>query len=281
VTGFENLTQIMGLEQNGAIAAKKGFDSNQLSEMTKGTDIVQIGTIGQESITIDVDLLPKADLYTRYEIWIYSAILKNDPQEHKLLVVYQQTNDIFTMSVFRRTVIIAAALTLVIAGIIGFFMVTKILRPIKTITRTAKEIGEKNLKQRLKTESNDELGELSSTLNHMFERLEAAFTFERQITAEVSHYLRTPLAIAQGEATLSLREERSPEEYRRTIEKISREISNLSSTINRLLFLASSENNKDLILSEANIKNLLTELVSDIDTHEQARGSLRFKLRLT
>jgi heavy metal sensor kinase len=264
VTGFETLTQIMGQGYDGAIAARKGFDSSQLSKLMQETGIVQVGTFEEKPIIIDTNLLPDQDLSPQYEIWIYTIISKSDRDKHELLVVFQQTDNVYTMGIFRRALLISVSLTLAISAVIGYFLVTRMLRPIKTITLTAKEMGDKNLKQRLKNDGNDELGELSSTLNQMFERLEKAFNYERQFTAEVSHHLRTPLAIAQGEATLALREERGSEEYRRTIEVISREISRLSSIINRLLFLAYSENGRNLLLSEVNIKNLLTELVSDV-----------------
>jgi heavy metal sensor kinase len=151
------------------------------------------------------------------------------------------------------------------------------LRPIQAITQTAREIEEKNLSQRLQVQSKDELGNLASTLNQMFERLEAAFNRERQFTADVSHELRTPLAIAQGEATLALRQERSQEEYRRTLEIISRETSHLSNIINRLLFLAQSDAGQALAFEAINLKSLLTDLASDAEILFEEKN-INFKL---
>jgi heavy metal sensor kinase len=156
-----------------------------------------------------------------------------------------------------------SAVTLVLAGILGFFLVSRMLRPVRAITRTAREIEEHNLSRRLDVHGNDELGDLASTLNQTFARLEAAFVREREFTADASHELRTPLAIAQGEATLALREERSGEEYQKSLESISRQISRSSSLINRLLFLARSDDRLELLMTQVDLRALLTEAVGD------------------
>jgi signal transduction histidine kinase len=68
------------------------------------------------------------------------------------------------------------------------------LRPLRTITRTAQEISASNLHQRLALDGpQDELKELADTLDGLFERLEATYRAQRQFVANASHELRAPL----------------------------------------------------------------------------------------
>ncbi len=168
-----------------------------------------------------------------------------------------------TLATFRSAVAITAVVTLVMAGILGYFLVSRMLEPVQEITRSAKEIEEKNLSRRLPVVTRDELGELASTLNQTFARLEAAFVREREFTADASHELRTPLAIAQGEATLALKEKRSRDQYQKALESISDQISRASTLINRLLFLARSDDRLELVVSRVNLESLLTEAAAD------------------
>jgi len=84
---------------------------------------------------------------------------------------------------FRKIIFFTAGVTLVLAGILGFFLVKRMLKPIRNITQTAQDIEENNLSRRLDVWSNDELGKLAATLNQMFERLEQSFSREHQFTA--------------------------------------------------------------------------------------------------
>jgi signal transduction histidine kinase len=68
------------------------------------------------------------------------------------------------------------------------------LRPIRTITRTARRISSTSLHERLALGGPpDELKELGDTLDDLFGRLEAAFEAQRHFVANASHELRTPL----------------------------------------------------------------------------------------
>jgi heavy metal sensor kinase len=132
----------------------------------------------------------------------------------------------------------AIPLTIVISGAGGVFLAKKAFNPVDQITQTAQEIGEQDLSQRIKVNTKDELGRLSTTLNHMIDRIEGAFKRQKEFTGDASHELRTPLAVIQAEATLTLEKERSAHAYRRSLEVIAQESDKMSSMINQLLSLA-------------------------------------------
>lgn len=82
----------------------------------------------------------------------------------------------------------------------AWWLAGRFLRPLRAINATAQEISATNLNRRLDLDgSNDELADLSRTLNDLFARLEASFESQRRFVANASHELRTPLA---GQRTL-------------------------------------------------------------------------------
>jgi signal transduction histidine kinase len=69
-----------------------------------------------------------------------------------------------------------------------------VLRPLRQIVVTTREISEANLHERLAlTGPQDELTQLADTIDGLLERLEAAFDAQRRFVANAAHELRTPL----------------------------------------------------------------------------------------
>jgi signal transduction histidine kinase len=86
------------------------------------------------------------------------------------------------------------ALLGVLALGIGWLIAGRVLRPLRTITATARDISAGNLHQRLAVAGpDDEFRQLGETLDGLFGRLEAAFQAQRHFVANASHELRTPL----------------------------------------------------------------------------------------
>ena len=91
---------------------------------------------------------------------------------------------------------IALAIMAIASTVLGWVVAGRVLRPLRTITTTTRQISETSLHQRLAMEGpRDELRELAETIDGLLERLEAAFEAQRRFVANASHELRTPLAM--------------------------------------------------------------------------------------
>ena len=178
-----------------------------------------------------------------------------------------------SLSKLLRVFLLAIPVCLVFAGGSGLFLAQQILKPVDTITQTAREIEESDLSRRIDVKTKDELGRLALTINQMIDRLEKAFRRQKEFTSDASHELRAPLAIIQAESTLALYKERSAGEYRQSLETISQEVDHMAKIIDQLLMLARSDAGQDqLIFEEVDLAEVLNNLTSDINVLCQDKG---------
>ena len=100
---------------------------------------------------------------------------------------------------------IGLAIMAVISVVLGWLMAGRVLRPLRTITSTTRDISASNLHERLDLEGpDDELKELGDTIDALLGRLDASFRSQRQFVANASHELRTPLARQRTLAQVAL-----------------------------------------------------------------------------
>ena len=142
------------------------------------------------------------------------------------------------------TLLIGSLLTLLVALGGGWWLADRAMRPVHTITRTARQIGETDLNRRLNLKGKDELGQLADTFDNMLARLQTAFERQRQFTADASHELRTPLTIVNLETSRALKSKRTPAEYRRVLGVVHSENEFMTQLVNDLLTLARMDSGK-------------------------------------
>jgi signal transduction histidine kinase len=108
-----------------------------------------------------------------------------------LVATQQHSTDLHLLLLFSA---IALAVMAIIAIVLGWLMAGRFLRPLRTITATARDISVSNLHERLRLKGpDDELKELGDTFDCLLGRLEGSFASQRQFVANASHELRTPL----------------------------------------------------------------------------------------
>ena len=138
---------------------------------------------------------------------------------------------------------IALGIVAVLAILAGWLVAGRILRPIRTITRTARRISSTSLHERLALAGpEDELKELGDTLDGLFARLEGAFDAQQRFVANASHELRTPLTAERNLLQVALDDpDTSNAEWRAAAEEVVASNEEQAQLIDALLALASSE----------------------------------------
>jgi signal transduction histidine kinase len=114
------------------------------------------------------------------------------------------------------------ALTLGAAFLIGLFLLWLLMRSLTNVVDTVNRIGSGDLNSRIKTNSGGELAHLSTTINSMAEtlqqnvaKLKEVDNLRRDLIANISHDIRTPISIVHGYVeTLIIKEKELSEEER-------------------------------------------------------------------
>ena len=156
---------------------------------------------------------------------------------------------------------IATSIALMLAGIIGWLLASRALKPVDEITQTARQIGAKSLDQRLVVQGpRDEIGRLVETFNEMISRLESSFNRTKQFTADASHELRTPLTILKGETEIALKTEKSVKGLKAVLKSNLEEINHLVDMVKKLLFLSREDAGvRDMPVETVKLDKLILE----------------------
>lgn len=140
--------------------------------------------------------------------------------------------------------LVGAAVSMIIAGLAGWFSTGQALSPLETVTRTALQITRADdLSRRIPYQGppDDEVGQLINAFNQTLERLENLFNTQRRFLADVGHELRTPLTVIRGNVDLMRRMNCSDDE---SLASIGNEVDRLTRLVGDLLLLAQAESGK-------------------------------------
>ncbi|MFQ6614826.1 MAG: histidine kinase dimerization/phospho-acceptor domain-containing protein, partial [Fidelibacterota bacterium] len=140
---------------------------------------------------------------------------------------------------FLKLLILILPVVLFIAGMGGYLLAKKFLDPIDQMAGKARQIGSRNLEERLPVlNPEDELGHLSQTINALLERLQESFERLKQFTSDAAHELRTPLTAIRSIGEVGLQSRKTQEEYQEMIGSILEENRRLTHLVDNLLFLS-------------------------------------------
>ncbi len=127
-------------------------------------------------------------------------------------------------------------IVIAISGLVSIFLANSIVKPILEVTKVAEKMADGQLRVRGEVKINDEIGQLSNTLNFMAEELLKKEQIKNDFISSVSHELRTPLTSIKGWAiTLQGDDTMDPELLHDGLEIIETESDRLSKMVEGLL----------------------------------------------
>jgi signal transduction histidine kinase len=137
---------------------------------------------------------------------------------------------------------------LLILLFLGNKLINKILIPIRNVTNIANNITITNFSRTIPMPKNGkEIKDLVDSFNKMIKRLKNGVESIDRFNSDVSHELKTPLTVIQGEIDVTLKKPREPEYYEKSLDTISYETKQIKKIVDDLLLLSkfSKENAKD------------------------------------
>ena len=158
-----------------------------------------------------------------------------------------------------------AAGVLLVGTVIAFFTAGRVLGPLRDLRDGARAITGTDMSRRIEVEGEDELADLGRTFNRMLDRLAIAFASQRDFIRDISHELRTPIAVVRGH--LELLSEMDPSnrtERDATIRLVTGELDRMSRFVEDLLLLAKSDQPNFLTLETVRVDDLCEELVQKV-----------------
>ncbi|WP_424244231.1 signal transduction histidine kinase [Elusimicrobium posterum] len=161
------------------------------------------------------------------------------------------------------------AASIIIALLVGVWIMGRALKNLKSITLTAVEIGKGDLTKRINWRgAKDEIGILANTLDDMADNLQKMLEWEKQFTSDVSHEIRTPVAsIITNAENAEYRDD--IEVYRSSIKNILAKSRQMQNLVKQLLMLARErEQAAQLNYEDINLEIVLNDIAEEL--REQA-----------
>ncbi len=142
-----------------------------------------------------------------------------------------------------RTLAFIFAPLLLLSYAAAFFIARQTLKPVSRMTKSAQNISSANLDATLPvTKRGDELDTLALTFNNLFTKLKIDFDRERSFTGNVSHELKTPIAVILGHANIIRRWGKDdPAQMEESLEALISEAHSMENVVANLLQLSRLE----------------------------------------
>ena len=142
----------------------------------------------------------------------------------------------------------------------NWIFLNTITRPISSLTSVAQRIAGGSYGAKVEKQYNDEIGELTDTINNMSQKLAQTEKLQTEFISSVSHELRTPLTAITGWAETIVFDENMSEDSRRGLEIITREAARLTKMVEDLLeFTRIQDGRFTLHMGEINLPVLVED----------------------
>ena len=183
-----------------------------------------------------------------------------------------------TVKLIRKQLIVISILVLVLSYILAYFISNHISRPINKISKEAKYLATGNFDIDFSSSNIEEIEELANTLNYAKDELSKTDELRRDLMANVSHDLKTPLTLikANAEITKDLHIN-NKDKIKEDMDTIISESDRLTILVNDILTLSKIEKYND----ELNIEefDLIKLIKSILDKYKVLEETEKYKFK--
>src|SRR4029077_20235916 len=143
---------------------------------------------------------------------------------------------------FKKIFIITMSVLIFLAAGVGWFMARRAVSGVEAVTRTAQMISGGSLQERVPVKPRgDEIDQLATTFNQMLDRIQTLLTEIKEMTDNIAHDLRSPIARIRGIAEVTLTTSKSMSEYENMAASTIEDCDRLLDMINTMLLISKTE----------------------------------------
>lgn len=168
-----------------------------------------------------------------------------------------------TTSLIKSQLIYLTLLTILLSIVIAMFLSRRIAKPISDMTKKATKLADGNYNLVFKNTGINELDELANSLNYLEQEVSKTDTYRRDLMANVSHDLKTPLTMIKAYAEMI--KDITIDDKEKTIKNLDviiEETERLNILVNDILELSKLQNNQDnLDIEEFDIVLLIKDIL--------------------
>ena len=205
---------------------------------------------------------------------VYASAISNNLGESYLIMI--ASNDALneSITVIQYQLIIVTIIVVIISFILAWTISTKLSEPIQRMSNTAKRWAEGDSNVVFRGNSYDELNELADALNYAKEGISKTGSLQRDLLANVSHDLKTPLTMIKAYAEM-IRDISGDNKQKRDLHTgvIIEEADRLAMLVNDILNLSKLQNNSDVIeLAPVNLSELIERVIYRFENFMADKG---------
>lgn len=209
------------------------------------------------------------------EIFVYGRLLKD---KNTCLVMVTSIDPIdATTNVLKSQLVYVTVIALIISSVVSIFLSKRISHPLQEMTNAAKKLGQGNYDVEFKKSGYLEIDELSDTLNYATKKLKQTDEVRKELIANVSHDLKTPLTMikAYSEMIRDLSGE-NKEKREEHLNVIIEETDRLTRLVSDMMDLSKIESGlTTLTKTEFNLSEVVKKIVSGFDIIQDKNCSIK------
>ena len=146
------------------------------------------------------------------------------------------------LEAFQKIFIATMACLILLAAGVGWFMARRAVSGVEVVTRTAQKISGGTLEERVPVKGRgDEIDQLALTFNQMLDRIQALLKEIKEMSDNIAHDLRSPIARIRGVAEVTLTSGKTVTEYESMAASTIEECDRLLDMINTMLMISKTE----------------------------------------
>lgn len=196
--------KVMVVDNNGKLIAKYGYGHPIVIDTAETGNVIwhNIEEIPQYELVLqrqEYKIVNRNNNVTSFEIGIpviYSG-------KNAYVVLHYSLDEVSTVLQINRQQLVTLSIVLTIAAAaISIFLSRRFVKPIKKIKNTVESLAKGDLEATPGLYLQDELGQLSDSVEELGKALQRVDVLRREIIANVSHELRAPLSLIAGYAEM-------------------------------------------------------------------------------